>query len=326
MQAAVIVAPVQGQLAALEELISAVANVDQAPMASLLQHVLGTKGKRLRPAMAFLIAQLCGHPPDRLVPLAAAIELLHTATLVHDDMIDNATTRRGMATLHALAGGKVSVLVGDYLFARAADFAAQAENIRVMSAFARVLMDICNGELRQLFGRHSNGNDSELISRQEYYRRIEHKTASLFRATTEMSGVLSGASEERVQALRDYGLHLGMAFQMADDILDLVGDEREIGKPAGHDLRQGTITLPVIYFAELYPNNPAIRQLELGSAGEDEVCSIIELVRTTGCIRRAREEAVQHVEQAVKALSDFPRSAARDSLEQLAGFSLSRTV
>ena len=286
----------------------------------MLTHLLGTKGKRLRPALVFLIANLFDSETEKFIPLAAAVELLHTATLVHDDMVDGADTRRGRPTLNVLVGSRAAVLAGDYLFARSAAFAAEAKNLRVMSTFAEVLMDICDGELRQLYG-----NGLRLISRQEYYRRIEQKTAALFRATTEMAAVLSGASEDDVQALKAYGYHLGIAFQVMDDILDFVGGEHELGKPVGNDLRQGTVTLPVIRLAEMLPDEPAIIRLRLGSADEADLNAIIQTVQSSGCVGQVRQEAEAHVGRAIDELAGLPSVSARQALEHLAGFSLSRT-
>lgn len=320
MRAEDIVAPVQSELAALDRLLASVSEVDQAPLGRMLGHVLGSRGKRLRPALVFLVAKLCDADTEPFLPLAAAVEALHTATLVHDDMIDNAHTRRGRTTLNVLVGNRASVLAGDYLFARAAAFAAQAGNLQVMTTFANVLMEICDGELRQLFG-----TGCRLISRSEYFRRIEQKTAALFSATTEMAAVLSGAEDSRVRALRKYGYHLGLAFQMADDILDFVGGEQELGKPVGNDLRQGTITLPVICLSETMADSPVLERLAAGEASDGDLAAIVQMVRANGCIERARAEAEEQVDLALQLLSIFPASQARWSLEQMARFSLHRT-
>ena len=171
--------------------------------------------------------------------MAAAVETLHNATLVHDDLIDNALVRRGMTTLNAVWNKGATVLAGDYLFARAAGFAAETENVRVVQLFAETLRIICEGELRQLFSARQWRQAKE-----DYYPRIFAKTASLFASATRSGAILGGASPEQEQALYDYGHHLGMAFQIVDDILDYSGDEATLGKPVGGDLRQGIVTLP----------------------------------------------------------------------------------
>src|SRR5579863_1490215 len=216
----------------------------------MLEHVLAPRGKRLRPALVFLAASFHEYRREFLVPLAAAIELLHTATLVHDDLIDNAPVRRGVRTLHRMTSMAATVLVGDYVFANAAALCTETQNVRVMRVFGETLMTIVDGELKQLF---TAGFWRQ--SRAEYFQKIDRKTASLIRTATETGAILSGAPEDEVQALRAYGYNLGMAFQIVDDVLDLVGDEAVLGKPVGSDLRGGMVTLPVIGLLEEDPEN-----------------------------------------------------------------------
>ena len=185
---------------------------------------------------------------EKVAALAAAVETLHTATLVHDDLIDNALLRRGNPTLNAMWTSAATVLTGDYLFARAAAFAAETESVRVISIFAQTLMTICSGELNQIFG--SDGGQPTATAREYYYQRIYSKTASLFAASAEAGALLGEAPQTEAQALRDYGHNLGMAFQIVDDVLDFAGSEGDLGKPIGSDLRQGIITLPTIHFLE----------------------------------------------------------------------------
>jgi geranylgeranyl pyrophosphate synthase len=219
------------------------------PLAQGMAQLLDSGGKRLRPALVLLASRFhSGTPIERVVSLAAAVETLHTATLVHDDLIDGALFRRGRRTLSATWNKATTVLAGDYLFARAAHFAAETENTRVVSIFAKTLMTICDGELRQLFGAFDLDQDLD-----SYYVRIFSKTASLFAGATEAAAVLVEANPSTVDSLRDYGRYLGMSFQIQDDILDFVGDERVMGKPTGSDLRQGIVTLPVYYFLREHP-------------------------------------------------------------------------
>ena len=216
-----------------------------APLATAFVDLIGSGGKRMRPALALLTAELNGPASWReaAISLAAAVEMLHTATLVHDDVIDDALLRRGAPTLNASWTKGATVLAGNFMFGRAAYFAAETGNMRVIDIFSETLQEIVNGELRQLFARHDYEQD-----KQEYFQRIYAKTASLFCAATEGAAVLSGLPDDRVKLLRDFGYNLGMAFQIVDDILDFTGDDDTLGKPAGSDLRQGVLTLPFFYY------------------------------------------------------------------------------
>jgi geranylgeranyl pyrophosphate synthase len=200
-----------------------------------IEHLLSSGGKRIRPALVIFSSRLYSPAvTPEAVSLAAAVEMLHTASLVHDDLIDGSLLRRGIPTLNAEWTPGATILTGDYIFAHAADLAAQAGSLRVMRLFAETLMIICSGELKQQF------SDLDTRARREdYFARIYAKTASLISLSTEAAGVLAGASEEQVTALREYGYNLGMAFQVVDDVLDFVGDESRLGKPVGIDLRQG---------------------------------------------------------------------------------------
>ena len=234
LNATLVFESVQTDLGLVEEAIRRVGDVEYPFLGSLLEHVLATRGKRVRPALVLLSASFNEYRLEHLVPLAAAIELLHTATLVHDDLIDNSDTRRGKATLHNLTSKAATVLVGDYLFANAAALCTETESVAVMRVFGQALMTIVDGELKQLF---SSGFWRQ--SREEYYRKIEGKTASLLRTATETGAILSRASEEQIATLSDYGYNLGMAFQIVDDVLDFTSTAVQLGKPVGSDLRAG---------------------------------------------------------------------------------------
>jgi geranylgeranyl pyrophosphate synthase len=291
------------------------------PLAGALDLLLESGGKRLRPALALLAGKLypateCG----RLVSLAAAIEALHTATLVHDDLVDGSLLRRGQPTLNASWSTGATVLAGDYVFARAAYFAAETDSVRVMQIFAQTLMTIVEGELRQLLDLRN-----WLQSKDAYFRRIYGKTAALFAAATESAGVLGQAPEEEVSALRDYGYHLGMAFQIMDDILDFVGDERTIGKPVGSDLRHGTVTLPVYYYLQAHPD--AIQVMQTTGNGHNATDALTELITDIGrspAIEATRADAAMFVLNAKEALDLLPASVYRDQMSDLADYVLSR--
>ncbi|HLH73608.1 MAG TPA: polyprenyl synthetase family protein [Chloroflexota bacterium] len=320
MAALSVLDPVQSDLELVEAEIQRVGQVEYSFLENLLQHVLSTQGKRIRPALVLLAASFHQYRLQFLVPLAAAIELLHTATLVHDDLVDNSPTRRGKPTLHSLTDRAVTVLVGDYLFANAAALCTETQNTRVMQVFGRTLMTICEGELKQIF---TAGFWRQ--SREDYYQKIERKTASLIRTATETGAILSGAPEEQIDALRSYGYNLGMAFQIVDDILDFVGNEALMGKPVGSDLRQGTVTLPTIRLLEEDPDNSALRRVfDDGDSSDEAIREAIAAVHRSSGIDYARAEARRFADLAVQQLDSLPPTPERAALESISEYVLDR--
>jgi geranylgeranyl pyrophosphate synthase len=320
LNAAAIYDPVQNDLRLVEDSIRRVGLVEYPLLAELLQHVLVTRGKRVRPALVLLSASFHEYRLEYLVPLATAIELLHTATLVHDDLIDNSPVRRGIPTLHSRTSKAATVLVGDYLFANAAAICTETRNVRVMRVFGEALMTICDGELKQLF---TAGFWRQ--SRDEYYQKIEKKTASLLRTASETGAILSGAPEHHVEALRQYGHFLGMAFQVVDDVLDYVGNEVELGKPIGSDLRQGMITLPGLRLLELDPSNRALHRIfDDGDADDDAIRDAVDAVKNSGAIPFALDEARRFARLAVEQLAELPDTAGRRALENLTEYVVER--
>jgi geranylgeranyl pyrophosphate synthase len=320
LSATAIFDPVLGDLALVEDAIQQVGVVEYPLLASLLEHVLATRGKRVRPALVLLAASFNQYRLDRLVPLSAAIELLHTATLVHDDLIDNAPTRRGQPTLHSFASKSATVLVGDYLFAKAAALCTETESVRVMRVFGETLMTICDGELKQLF---TAGFWRQ--SREQYYAKIERKTASLIRTATETGAILSGAPEDQIALLRAYGHNLGMAFQIADDVLDFVGTEVELGKPVGSDLRQGTITLPAISLLEEDPDNAAIRRVfDDADLSDGAIGAAVDAVKRSSGLAVALDEARRFAREAFRCLEPLPATPERRTLELLTDYVVER--
>ena len=209
---------------------------------AVVDYLIGAGGKRLRPAITMMAARFYPVDADKAHALAASVELLHTATLVHDDLIDNALFRRGMPTLNVSWSPGATILTGDFLFARSAQLAAETDSVRIVNIFAETLMTIVGGELNQLF----NDGHGNVPSNEEYQQRIYAKTASLFAAGTETGGVLCNAPESEIKALRDYGYYLGMAFQIIDDVLDVVGDKLLLGKN-GSDRKNQKLTYPSLY-------------------------------------------------------------------------------
>lgn len=326
--------PVQGGLRLVEQKMKTVESSVFAPLADAFVELIGSGGKRLRPALTLLAAQLespitdwNAHP--KLIALAAAVEMLHTATLVHDDVIDGALLRRGAPTLNASWSQGATVLAGDHMFARAAHFSAETGNSRVIDIFSNTLQIIVDGEMRQLFARNQYGQE-----RENYYQRIYAKTASLFSAASEAAGVLVGLSASRIQQVHAYGYHFGMAFQIMDDILDFTGDERTLGKPAGSDLRQGTLTLPFLYFLHQQSDPHALveRLTSARQAAEDgqpeqldkAVAEVVVAIRKSDAIDAARNEAIDFLHRAVANLSTFPDSRGKEALVGLCGFVVQR--
>ena len=301
-------------MARLEDLLRDVSNVEYPFVRDIVEAAFAGGGKRIRPMIALLVGQLVDAPDDRIMPLAAAVETLHAATLVHDDLIDQSLVRRGHPTLNATLGVETTVLAGDYLFARSAEFAAQTGSPRVVKIFSEALMTICGGELSQLAERRA------LPAREQYFRRIYSKTAALFAAAAEGAAVLGEVSEDEIRALRRYGENLGLAFQISDDILDFTGDEATLGKPVGSDLRQGTVTLPVLYAAAR--NGIPLKEALAGDKAAVE--TVIRHVRATDALALAEAEAEEYIAAAVADLAPFPAAPARQALETLAEFSAHR--
>ncbi len=314
--------PIQADLKAVEAKLreAALANQNQA-LTSALEHLLASGGKRVRPAVALLSARLFDAEPSRAVALAAAIEMLHTATLVHDDLIDGSLLRRGLPTLNTQWTPGATVLTGDFLFARAAALASETDSVRVMNVFSRTLMVIVNGEINQMFvGRGQ-------ASREGYLQRIYAKTASLFAVAAEAATILGKADEHTISAMRHFGREVGMAFQMIDDILDFTGEESKIGKPVGSDLRQGLFTLPVLIYLEKHPDDLDVAALLNGHSGESEhVDRVVQAVRNSGAIALALDEAKTYIVRAQTALAPMPANMYRRALSDLADYFVSRKV
>jgi geranylgeranyl pyrophosphate synthase len=288
----------------------------------VLDYLLSGGGKRLRPALVLMVTRFGSPDYEKSIALAAAVEMLHTATLVHDDVVDNSLVRRGNPTLNATWSQGATVLMGDYLFARAANLAAESENVRIISIFSDTLTVICSGELEQVFGRVGRAPTLD-----EYQRRIYAKTASLFAAGAETGAILGGLPESQVQALRDYGRYLGMAFQIIDDVLDFTGDQASLGKPVANDLRHGIITLPVILFLENRPDHPTIgRILAYDTLEDSEIVAVVDEIRASGAVDAAVDEARQFTAAARAALSPLPDSQSRQTLLDLAQFVVERSV
>jgi geranylgeranyl pyrophosphate synthase len=307
---------VRPELDQVERELGDTAQPEHRLLGPMLSMVLPGGGKRLRPALALLTGKLGSPTRDAMIDMAVGVELLHTASLVHDDVQDNSERRRGDATLYTKIGNSLAVLVGDYLFAQSALRCVATRNQRVIGLFAQTLASMCQGQIEEA----SRGSRAHLkVSREAYYQTISGKTASLFVLACEGGALLAGLAEPQVAALRTYGEQLGLAFQLVDDILDFAGDEHELGKPVGSDLRQGTITLPVVYLRESLQDGHFARLFE-EHAPEQIVAEILSSDVLDRCLR----EADALVTSAQAALSELPASPARQALHDLAAYVVRR--
>ncbi len=313
---------VQDQLQFVEQRIRSQAGAEHHPdLRSALEHLLAAGGKRIRPTLGLLVGNMLGAPEDKLITLGASVELLHTATLVHDDLIDGALLRRGMPTLNARWSPAATVLTGDFLFARAAKLAAETDHLPLMKLFADTLATIVNGELTQMFSARG------VIDRENYYQRIYAKTASLFEMSSLAASMVATEDEETRSSMKAFGYEVGMAFQIVDDILDFTGEQSAVGKPIGSDLLNGLVTLPAIFYAEANPNDEDVLSLpEGGWKDTDRVQRLVDGIRQSEAIRQSMDEARQAVDRAINALEDAPESPEKESLENLARFIVDRKV
>ena len=315
------ISPVQAQLQLVEARLQAQADGHHPDLRAALGQILAAGGKRIRPTITLLVGNMLGAPEDKLVTLGAALELLHTATLVHDDLIDGSLLRRGMPTLNARWSPAATVLTGDFLFARAAQLAADTDHLPLMKLFAKTLAVIVNGELTQMFSARG------MADRENYELRIYAKTASLFEMTSRGAAMISPVDEATIETMRVFGYETGLAFQIVDDILDFTGEESTVGKPVGSDLLNGLVTLPAIYYAEACPEDEDVRSLANGGWGNQErMQRLVESIRKTDAVKKAMEEAKQHAERALQTLEDFEPSPEHEGLENLVKYIVDRNV
>ena len=284
-------------------------------------YIINSGGKRLRPALVLLSAGVFGKIETRHHELAAVVEFIHTATLLHDDVVDESTLRRGRATANTLFGNAASVLVGDFVYSRAFQMMVGVQNMRVMDILAEATNIIAEGEVLQLL----NINDAD-ISDDDYLRVIHYKTAKLFEAATRLGAVICQASTEDENAMAEYGMRLGTAFQLIDDVLDLSGNSEDIGKNLGDDIAEGKPTLPLLYtmrHGDAEQNQLIRNAIEQG--GLEDFSAIIQAVEQTGALDYVRNIAKQEAELACKAIQHLPSTPQHQALIQLAEFSVSRT-
>ncbi len=279
-------------------------------------------GKRVRPILLLLSAQMCGYEGDRDVQFASVFEFIHTATLVHDDVIDQADIRRGRGSLNARWGNELTVLLGDYLYIKSMNMALVADDLRIIRILAQITLKMIEGELLA-DRRRSDIN----LTEQDHLEIIRRKTAHLFAGCGRVAGVLAGVTPEKVEAISEYGMNLGMAFQIIDDLLDFTADERVLGKPVASDLKEGKLTLPLIYLLE--KGDPTVRALVQAVLDEHDFKTvrreeIVTMLREARTLERARTLAHQYARRAQDALNLFDPCPAREALRSLPEFVVSR--
>ncbi len=318
-----VLAPVAADIEQIDDVLRSITTIEYPLLQQGMEAIIAAGGKRLRPAILFLVAKFNLYNLERLLPMSAAIELLHTATLVHDDTIDRALMRRGLPTLNAFLDEGTTVLAGDYLFAKSAVLSTMGGVQRATRIFAEALVAICEGELEQKFA-----SKQLQISTESYYKRIYSKTAALFAAAAEIGAVLSEAPEDQVRSFRHYGRQIGMAFQVIDDILDMQATSQELGKPSGADLRQGTVTLPTILYLETASesDHEAVRKLVEDDTRHDGLAvEILDKIAGSGALEQAYQIARRFADEAKLSLAGFPDIPARKALLDLADFAVERS-
>jgi octaprenyl-diphosphate synthase len=319
-----LLAPVEDDMRRVDAVIRARLASDVVLVAQVAEYIVGGGGKRLRPALVLLSAGACGYPggSGRVghLELAAVVEFIHTATLLHDDVVDGSEMRRGRSTANTEFGNAASVLVGDFLYSRAFQMMLSVDSMRVMQVLADATNTIAEGEVLQLMNCH----DPE-VGEARYLEVIRRKTAKLFEAAARLGAVLSNASPEVEAGLAEYGMRLGTAFQLVDDVLDYSGDAAAIGKSLGDDLAEGKPTLPLIRaMASGSAAQAATVRHAIVEGGRAEFASVMEVVHATGALDYAREVAVREAESARDALRGLAASEYRESLLELASFSVVR--
>ena len=319
MELSKIYEPIQEDLARIEDRLRAVSGVDSPYLSELLDYSLKSNGKRIRPILTLLSGKFYDYNFDSLLLMATAVEIMHTATLVHDDAIDESLVRRCRPTVYQLWGEDKAVLLGDYLFAEAGALTAATQNLRAIKLFADTLKAISSGELNQAF----NAFNLEQ-SRLQYFQRVSKKTAALFVMATESGAALSQAPEESIQILAEYGHNIGIAFQIVDDILDFIGTEEELGKPVGSDLAQGILTLPAMLLLERYPEDNPVEKLFKNQDKQKNVALAMELIRNSSITQECYKVASDYNAKACRNLNLLPDNAARQVLVDLADYIISR--
>lgn len=313
-------AEIESELQQVEEAIEASLATRDGLVGEVSTYLLRAGGKRFRPALLLLASRFPGRRLDDVIPVAVAVELIHMATLVHDDVVDDSQVRRGRPTVNVRWSNPVSVLTGDYLFARAFSVLAETGDNRVVRIMADVVFEMSRGELMQIAAAF----DTEQTEA-DYFERIAQKTGYLIAESCRLGALVAGASPEQVQALYDYGLAVGISFQIADDLLDLTGAAERIGKPVGGDLKQGILTLPVLHALAHSGHAAELRRMIATRSIDDGVLARIRtILEEAGSLQYARSRAEEYLARAYAQLEKVPELASRQTLKRIANFVVNR--
>jgi len=310
----------QPDLAATDKLMTG--TLSEIPLIQqLTQHIFAAGGKRIRPLLTLLTANAFGHIDQQHISLAAAIELIHTATLLHDDVVDNSTLRRGNQTANGIWGNEASVLVGDYLYSRAFQLVVALKNQEILGIFAEATNLIAEGEIMQL----ANCHDPD-ITEEAYYDVIQRKTAKLFEVAAHTGAVLTNPTSDQTAAIKHYGISLGTAYQLIDDAMDYHSSASEMGKNTGDDLADGKPTLPLIHALRHAPSSEAdILRDAIRTGSRENLDAILGVIESTGAIKYTAAAAEKQIQQALASLTIIPNSPYRQGLHDLAQFVIART-
>jgi len=313
-------APVETDLDLLTQNLKGLVGARHPILSAAAEHLFGAGGKRIRPAIVLLLARAT--MPDQTISakhrrLAEITEMIHTASLVHDDVVDEASTRRGVPTVHSSFGNRIAVLAGDFLFAQSSWYLANLDNLRVVKLLSQVIMDLAEGEIQQGLNRFDTNLSIDAYLDKSYY-----KTASLIANSSKAVGVLSQLSEDLIVGLYTYGRHLGLAFQIVDDILDFTSTDDVLGKPAGSDLKSGNLTAPVLYAMAEQPYLTTLIEREFSET--DDFPHAMDLIHQSSGIEQSRILAADHARQAVNCLHQLPSTEARQALHDIADYVLRR--
>ncbi|MDJ0797002.1 MAG: solanesyl diphosphate synthase [Calothrix sp. MO_167.B12] len=312
--------PVEADLQILADNLKQLVGNRHPILYAAAEHLFGAGGKRIRPAIVLLISRATMQEQDitpRHRRLAEITEMIHTASLVHDDVVDESEIRRGVPTVHSLFGNRIAVLAGDFLFAQSSWYLANLDSLEVVKLLSEVIMDLAAGEIQQGLNRFDTTTSLDVYTQKSYY-----KTASLIANSSKAAGVLSNVSSEIAEHLYSYGRHLGLAFQIVDDILDFTSSSDTLGKPAGSDLKSGNLTAPVLFALEEQPYLEVLIEREFAQQGDLE--QAMNLIQDSQGIERSRELATHHVKIAVEHIEVIPPSQSRQTLINLASYVLSR--
>ncbi len=314
---------ISDKLEKVEDLFSEMLKSKVGIISEIGEYICQNAGKRIRPLVHLLSAGMCGYKGERDVIFAAIFEAIHTATLIHDDIIDNAKTRRGKAAINKKWGNTITILLGDYIYTKSVLHAIQDGDLKLINLIAKTTMDMIEGELME------EDVQSRLdLTEDEYLEIVKRKTASLFSGCCAVAAIISNASEKQMKALKNYGLNLGIAFQLADDLLDFIADEKTLGKPVASDLKEGRLTLPLIYLLRLGNAkhkkiiSSIIKRREFDSKSLKEA---IKIVIDNGVINKARGKALAYVEDAKSSIIPFKDSLYKEALLKLTDYIVYRT-